>query len=76
MKLTRLTQDDPIGTITLDNSKQRNALSHTLLVDVIDTFTQTLASTLAANAPLRISVGQEPLQCPIHPFIHSQRKSP
>jgi len=36
MKLITLTQDGPVGTITLDNGKKHNALSHALVMDVID----------------------------------------
>lgn len=36
MKLISLTQDGPVGTISLDNGKKHNALSHTLVMDVIE----------------------------------------
>ncbi len=36
MPLITLSQDGPIGTITLDNARKHNALSHQLVSDVID----------------------------------------
>ena len=35
MKLISLTQDGPVGTITLDNGKKHNALSHAMVDEVI-----------------------------------------